>query len=41
MKYVNPEMEIVEFDASILTLGLTSKGETDNTIVGDGTEITW
>ena len=36
MKYVIPEMEIVEFDESVLTDGLDSKPDT-STDIGDNT----
>lgn len=37
MKYVIPEMEIVEFDESVLTAGLNSEGQDSNENIGDGT----
>ena len=45
MKYVIPEMEIVEFDESVLTDGLDSAGQDSNKDknIGDGTntDIVW
>lgn len=38
MKYVIPEMEIVEFDESVLT-GMTDSGDFDNKNEGDFSEI--
>ncbi len=39
MKYLSPEMEIVEFDETVLTLGLTSNNETDNENVEGGVDF--
>lgn len=39
MKYLSPEMEIVEFDETVLTLGLTSNKETDNETVNGGVQF--
>lgn len=36
MKYVSPEMEIVEFDESVLTAGLNSVTKDSNENIGDG-----
>ncbi len=41
MKYLSPEMEIVEFDEAVLTLGLTSDKETDDSTLGDGLTPSW
>ena len=37
MKYVIPEMEIVEFDESVLTAGLNSEGQDSNENIDTGT----
>lgn len=37
MKYVIPEMEIVEFDESVLTAGLNSVTQDSNENIGEGT----
>ncbi len=39
MKYVNPEMEIVEFDASILTIALNSQDKTETGKTDGGVDM--